>query len=185
MQADQIPIIRSATPADVPEILTLIEQFVDESLYNVTFDADVSRFMLMEYINTPHWDLPLVVTDDALEMVLGGALLAKVYEFSGAPLGYISKMFIRAEGRRSTAGRVLVQYIDQWAKAGGCSHLFCTATAGLGPREQALFVNLTRKAGYADVGPVLCKELQLWVFSPRNLLFPLRHPLSRSLTTRR
>ena len=49
---------------------------------------------------------------------------------------------------------------DAWAKEKNCSHLFVTATAELHEMEQRLFINLMKKYGLVERGPVLSLKME-------------------------
>jgi hypothetical protein len=48
----------------------------------------------------------------------------------------------------------------KWSKEQYCSHLFVTATAELAEKEQQLFINLMKKSGLVERGPVLSLKME-------------------------
>ncbi len=144
---------RRATYDDLDYIMEQAEAFVDASTYGgMVFEPARARWHLTTYIDEPCRDILIVPG--------GGALIAASYEVLARPFCYIIKFWIEPAHRRSTSSRVLLYSCVEWAKGHDCSHIFCTATAGLDEREQQLFVNLmTRHGGMTACGPVLAKEL--------------------------
>ena len=47
-----------------------------------------------------------------------------------------------------------------WAKEKDCSYIFVTATANLAEKEQQLFINLMKKFGLREGGPVLSLKME-------------------------
>ena len=89
----------------------------------------------------------------------GGAIVSLSYEFFDRPFAIVSKFWIIREHRRGDASHVLIETIQDWAYAHGCSHLFAAANGRLNMVEQMLFCRLMKKHGLEDVGPVFALKL--------------------------
>ena len=81
-------------------------------------------------------------------------------EYHDKPFCYIGKFFVFLSGRRTDASRKLITYALKWAKEQDCTHIFVTATAGLDKKEQQLFINLMKKSGLVECGPVLSLKVE-------------------------
>ena len=144
--------VRKARQSDIEAMVEIGRRFTEETRYGVAFDDEKALVTFSQYLLSPDCDILLA---EAGGRLLGGAMLAEADEFQAKPFCYITKFFILPEGRGTYAARNLLQSIRIWAEHRGCSHVFSTATAGLSEREQRLFVNLMKRDGYRDVGPVL------------------------------
>ena len=148
--------VRPATPEDMAAILDVVQVFVAETAYDVAYEPTVAWDFLWRTIAAPTSDI--LVAERAGE-IIGGAIVFASHEFQVRPFCYVGKFFVAPAGRRTPAARLVLDAIAAWARDQGCSHIFSTATAGLEMREQRLFVNLMKRAGYGDAGPVLCRTL--------------------------
>jgi len=147
--------IRPATINDLEAMVVLAERFIGETNYEVEFDAEKSRHHLAFYLLMPN--LKILVADE--NGIVGGAMMAVSHEFQKRPFGYVSKFFVAPEARNWGIGRSLIEATIAWLKEQGVSHIFSTATAGLDEMNQRLFVNLLKKYGFRDCGPVMCMEV--------------------------
>ena len=147
---------RIATAEDLDGLVDIAESFVAETGYAIEFDRDLARNTLWSYIYDGHADRDVLVCGDP---VVGGAMVVSASEFQAKPFCYVVKLFVAPVGRGQGVAKELLTSIKNWAIERGCSHIFATATAGLADREQRAFVALMRRAGYAEVGPVLCREV--------------------------
>jgi len=143
--------IRLATLDDLEELLEIADNFISETEYDIVYSRKHSANHYSQYISIPQADIILAVEDRIVGVVLIGASS----EFQEQPFCYIAKFFVHPEGRRTPAARLLNDAIKIWAKFHDCSHIFVTATAGLNDREQRLFINLMKKAGYKEQGPCM------------------------------
>ena len=82
-------------------------------------------------------------------------------DYHNKPFCYIMKFWVGLEGRKTRAARKLLESAVAWGRSEDCTHIFVTATAGLDSREQKLFINLVKKAGFVEGGPVLTLGLEV------------------------
>lgn len=145
--------IRVATPDDIPALLQLAQHFVSESSYGMEFDEAGAR----EYLETviQHPDAALFVTDD----VSAGMLVTVAKDWCKRPVLYVEKMYVSPQERGRGLSRALVCAAVNFAKLNNCSHIFSTATAGMGERVRKLFENLFAKDGFTPCGGVLVKAM--------------------------
>jgi GNAT superfamily N-acetyltransferase len=146
-------IIRVATLADIPALLLLAERFVSESSYGMEFDEAGSREYLEMVLQHP--DVALFVTDD----VSAGMLVTVAKDWCVRPVLYVEKMYVSPQERGRGLSRALVCAAINFAKLNNCSHIFSTATAGMGERVSKLFENLFAKDGFTSCGGVLVKVM--------------------------
>jgi GNAT superfamily N-acetyltransferase len=146
-------IIRVATTADIPAILKAAEFFVSESSYGMEFDAQNATEYLELILN--HDDAVVFISDDARAILI--ATIAT--DWCKKPVCYVEKLYISPEHRGTGVSRVLVSALLNFAKLRECSHVFCTATAGMGDRVSKLFENLFAKSGFTACGQVIVKEM--------------------------
>lgn len=146
--------IRKALPSDLDALCEIAKTFIGETSYDVTYSGLNSRSHLWQYIATPSADV-IIVTSDEDDVILGGVMLAASVEFQLMPFCYISKFYVAPEARRSLVARQLMESAIKWAADMTCSDIFSTATAGLSPTEQRLFINLMKRYGFNDAGPCL------------------------------
>ena len=139
--------IRLATADDIGWLLEIAERFISETSYDIVYDPEAARNHLLTYIH--HSDADILLADG------GGAMVAASREFQKQPFCYVGKFFVIPESRRTGTAREIVEAILAWASLHGCSHVFVTATAGLAEREQRLFINLMKRYGFIESGPVL------------------------------
>lgn len=146
-------VIRVATVADIPALLKLAEKFVSESSYGMEFDPVGAA----EYLGVvlEHPDCALFVTDD----VSAGMLVSVAKDWCVRPVLYVEKMYLSPEQRGRGLSRALVCAAITFANLRDCSHIFSTATAGMGERVSKLFENLFAKDGFTHCGGVLVKVM--------------------------
>lgn len=144
--------IRKANSTDIPTLLDMAQTFINETSYGVEFDSQVSASYLTQIISYPLADV--LIADG----FAGVAILAASYEFQRRPFCYVAKFYVKPDRRNAGSGRELMEAIGKWAKEKDCSHTFVTATAGLDPTNQKLFINLMKKYGFEESGPVLFRE---------------------------
>jgi GNAT superfamily N-acetyltransferase len=142
---------RLATADDVPTILTMAEQFVRESGYGMRFDADHATDYLLTLLAHP----------DALVMVADGGFCTACVslDWCDAPICYVEKLYLMPSARGSGIARSFVAAVVEFARQHGCSHVFATATAGLGDQVERLFINLFKKYGFHTCGAAVCRSL--------------------------
>lgn len=147
--------IRAAHAGDLDILCGMAKTFIEETDHDVEYSGTNARQFLWTYIVQPTTDILLAVD----ETIIGASLLVSSLEFQRDPFCYLGKFYITQEGRRTRAGRELLEASIEWGRAMGCNKMFSTATAGLSEREQRLFIALMKRAGFVDSGP--CLELTL------------------------
>ena len=148
--------LRKATEADIDAILEIIAEGHNESAFVGNYDEWTARHYLKGFMELQHSTLMLAIDGDE---ILGGVMMAASYEWCLEPIAYVVKFWVRVAGRRTTAARQLMQYIDEFARSWGCTSIYATATAELDKTQQKLFENLFAKHGFADCGATLKKGL--------------------------
>ena len=149
--------VRLAELDDASELVDCTREGNEESNYGLAYNNDNAFKYLYNYIKYDDSDILVAEKDDE---IVGFAMLGKSYEFHDKPFGYIGKFWVFASGRRTDAGRNLISHALKWAKEQDCSHLFVTATAELAEKEQQLFINLMKKSGLVERGPVLSLKME-------------------------
>lgn len=146
--------IRQATHDDIPAIVAMARGFVTESVeYGMEFDAEASKNYLCLLLNHPD-ECQVFVTDDVSAVAI--ALIA--HDWCKRPVCYVEKLFLTPSCRGTGAARELVKRVIEYAASNGCSHVFATSTAGMGHQVERMFVNLFRKFGFSECGPVLARS---------------------------
>ena len=148
--------IRYATKEDIPGLLGLAERFISETSFEADYDEIAAYKYFSQFIE--HMEADIIIYDEG--GISGGAMVAFAQEAQKQPFCYIAKFFVDPDSRNLGIGRDLTEAVLAWASLHGCSHVFSTATAGLDERNQRLFVNLMKKYGFEDVGPVLCAKVE-------------------------
>jgi GNAT superfamily N-acetyltransferase len=149
-------IVRCADVIDIPELLIMAEEFIEESHWDVTFDAQRSKYVLETYIRGLELEVIIARENDRL---LGGIMLCESWEFQERPFGYFAKFYVRPEGRNFKVGRALMRAAIEWFAERDCSHMFISATAGLNERDQRAFTILMKRAGMLEAGPIMWAKL--------------------------
>lgn len=144
--------IRKAVAEDLNELLYFADRSNDESSYKVKFCAKASRAFFKTHLDHPVADIYVAEYEGS---IVGGVMMAYSLEFHEQPFCYVNKFWVSPMARGSDAGRQLLQAVLTWAKHYNCSHVFTTATAGLDEKNQQLFINLMKKGGMKEDGPVL------------------------------
>ena len=147
---------RYATLHDFELILDEAEKGNAETRWNFTFDRDAGHDHVWKLIENETSDILIVERDG---VPAGGAVVSLSYEFFDRPFAIVSKFWIIREHRRGDASHVLIETIQDWAYAHGCSHLFAAANGRLNKVEQMLFCRLMKKHGLEDVGPDFALKL--------------------------
>lgn len=145
--------VRLATADDIPDILAMAEAFVGESDYGMTFDAMRAVDYLALLIGHPEAAV-LIDTDNPAAMIV-----TVQHAWCVQPEAYVEKLFVMPAARGSGVARALVAAAVEFARQHHCSHIFATATAGMGDVVGQLYTNLFAKFGFHGCGPVLCRSM--------------------------
>ena len=149
--------VRLAELDDAGELTELGFEANKESHYGLAYNKENAFKYFYDYIGYENSDILVAEKDDE---IIGLVLVGKSLEFHDKPFGYIGKFWVFTSGRRTDAGRNLISHALKWAKEKDCSHLFVTATAELPEKEQQLFINLMKKSGLIERGPVLSLRME-------------------------
>ena len=141
---------RVATAEDLPAMLDIAARFTAESALPYAFSRDAANRTFWHYVHADESEVLLVET---VESLAGGAIVAADRDFTEQPFGYLIKFYVLPYHRRTRAARTLIRACVDWFDGRDCADAWATATAGIG--EDAAFVALLRKAGFAAVGPML------------------------------
>ena len=155
--------------AETEDTCALVDKFKGgntESGYGLTYSEKNAFKYLYDYIN--HKECDVLISEEGLAQgyalkggeITGCVMIAESLEFHDRPFCYIGKFWIFSSGRRTDASRELISHSLKWAKERDCSHLFVTATAELADKEQQLFINLMKKSGLVEHGPVLSLKME-------------------------
>lgn len=131
----------------------MAEAFVGESAYGMAFDRQRSAEYLAMLLDQP--DVLVLIGDD----VQSGVIASVSHDWCAKPCCYVEKLFLMPSARGTGVARSLVSAVVEFARQHDCSHIFSTATAGLGEQVEKLFTNLFRKFGFERSGPVLFRNL--------------------------
>ena len=145
---------RFAYDKDVDALIEGFREAHNESAFKGEFDVEMARNYISHFLNMRYSKFRIAVQDDE---ILGGVMMAASYEWCRQPLAYVIKFWVFKKGRKTRAARLLMDYVDQFAKEYDCSAIYATATAELDDREQKLFENLFHRNGFVDVGATLKK----------------------------
>lgn len=145
--------VRLATHSDIPAILAMAEFFVGESAYGMQFDREQAAGYLAMLLDYPR--AAVLINDEAT----AGIIATIAHDWCKQPLCYVEKLFLMPQTRGSGVARSLVAAAVEFGRQHGCSHVFATATAGMGDGVAQLFTNLFRKFDFEQSGPVLFRSL--------------------------
>jgi len=142
---------------DTSELVELTNAINEESNYGLAYNKENA----FKYIYNSIWyegsDIIVAEKDDE---ILGYVTVGTSLEYHDKPFCYVGKFFVFLSGRRTDASRKLITHALKWAKEQDCTHVFVTATAGLDKKEQQLFINLMKKSGLVECGPVLSLKME-------------------------
>lgn len=144
--------VRIADSDDLYPLLEVKRAANSESGYGLPFNDSNATSYTWQYIMGDSQDI--IIAEHEGEIV-GFALVAASLEYHDKPFCYMCKFWVPARNEVTDASRRIIEAVIEWAKKEGCSHAFSTATAELDSKYQQLFINLVKKAGFSDVGPVL------------------------------
>ena len=149
--------VRLAGVEDTSELVELTNAINEESNYGLAYNKENA----FKYIYNSIWyegsDIIVAEKDDE---ILGYVTVGTSLEYHDKPFCYVGKFFVFLSGRRTDASRKLITHALKWAKEQDCTHVFVTATAGLDKKEQQLFINLMKKSGLVECGPVLSLKME-------------------------
>jgi GNAT superfamily N-acetyltransferase len=150
----EIKVFKNDDPNVLRGLLDGVEEFINESFYQIEFDRERSSMVLMAYAESPAGEVIYMANDEGKPVA--AVLVAAEADFMTEPFGYIVKFYVRPEARRSGVARELLGAATEWFKVQGTAANFATATAGIG--KDKIFVNLFKKFGYTELGPTLIQK---------------------------
>jgi GNAT superfamily N-acetyltransferase len=139
--------------ARVHEFLKLVQAFIAETDYPITYSEKDSKEYLWSLINNP--DTAVFVHYEQDEMA-GMMIVTRANEFHNEYFGYISKMYVLPKFRGTRTGRALLEDACEWFDLMDCALSFGTATAAIG--QDQLYINLLGKFGFVLQGTVLIRQ---------------------------
>tara|TARA_R100001594_G_C4021849_1_gene259349 strand:+ start:561 stop:1031 length:471 start_codon:yes stop_codon:yes gene_type:complete len=149
-------VVRNIENTELDLAVDICEAGVEETRLGVEFDRENARNWIWSYMQSAVTDVLVADVDGEL---VGGVMLAESHEMFTRPMCYMAKFWVLPAGRRTRAARELMRSTVAWANSRDCSHIYVTATADLDEREQRLFINLMKRTGFQEKGPVLSKQL--------------------------
>jgi GNAT superfamily N-acetyltransferase len=152
-------LVRKATADDKAALLRLARDFVGEAV-DYGFRYDEAR--ATAYIDQVTHDDDFIVMvgfDDGTGDVLAFCIAAVDIDFCGDLVAFVSRLYVAPAARGSGVARQFVAVVQSFADGFGCSHIFCTATAGMGEATNKLCANLFKKFGYEEIGPVMVRRM--------------------------
>ena len=149
--------VRLAGVEDTSELVELTNAINEESNYGLEYNKENA----FKYLYNSIWyDGSAIVVAEKDDEIIGYVTVGISLEYHDKPFCYVGKFFVFLSGRRTDASRKLITYALKWAKEQDCTHIFVTATAGLDKKEQQLFINLMKKSGLVECGPVLSLKME-------------------------
>lgn len=145
--------VTSATLEDIPELLDLCRQFLEESNWGWTFNEDNAIKSFYTNIVLPDCDILQIKNDDG--ELLGCVMVSIENDFQTENVGDIQEFYIRPEARGTGAGRELLKAACEWFDENKCVRVFVKATANIG--KDAAFVNLFKKYDFEVFSVVLVR----------------------------
>lgn len=139
--------------ARVHDFLKVVEAFINESEYPITYSGKNSTEYTWALLNDPDTGVFVQYQDDK---IAGMLICHRANEFHNEYFGYISKMYVMPEFRGTRTGRALLEDACEWFDLTECVLSFATATAGIG--QDKLYINLLGKFGFKLHGGVLIRQ---------------------------
>lgn len=149
--------IRPAKPEDLDAITDMMMRFTEESQLKLSYDREQIRNLTWRTI---HSEGAVLLVGDSNGVLTGMIVGVIDDEFSLEPCVYINKFYIEKEFRGLGASRELLGAFDEECLNRGAALSFASSTAGMGERNEKLYVRLFEKKGYSTLGRVLVKDLR-------------------------
>lgn len=136
-------------------LLPLIQEFMSESQWGWTYNEKRALQTIFNYTNSEETIIIVSIADEG--QISGFAMLAYDVDFQDEKVGYISKFYISKKFRGTQAARSLRDACKAWFDYEGCIHSFVTKTAAIDSKQDAAFLNLMSKGGWAPCGETLVR----------------------------
>lgn len=149
--------IRPALAEDLEPLTDMMMRFTEESDLPLTYDREKIREVAWRTILS---DEAILLVHDSEGMLTGMVTGFVDDEFSIEPCAYINKFYIDKEFRGVGVSRALIRAFDEECKKRGIVVSFASSTAGMGERNEKLYVHLFEKCGYTTLGRVMIKGLK-------------------------
>lgn len=146
-------IARKSTINDLPELVKLGQEFMDETRWGWTYSPDNALRSYYTHITHPECDI--IQVNDENGVLLGAAMVSIENDFQVENVGDINEFYVSAKARGTGASRVLMQALCDWFDEMKCINVFVKATANVG-NDQA-FINLFNKYGFKVFSQVLVR----------------------------
>ena len=139
-----------ASEEDVPEILTMMEQF--NSIDNYPFDKEKTQGNLLQFLADHNLGRTWVIIYDKL--VIGYVVLAFGYSFEhDGKDAFIDELFLKTEFRRKGIGRLSMDFIQNEAPKFGVKVIHLEVE-----RHNNRGMKLYKENGFKDNGRVLMSK---------------------------
>ena len=134
----------------------MAQRFVHETEFPITYSLERTRHTLWNAIHGP----VILLVWEGTETLGGGIIGELENDFTVEKLAYVSKFYIEKELRGLGVARELLQAFENEVKVRGASLIYASATAGMGDRNEVLYVRLFERQGYNVLGRVLIKDIR-------------------------
>lgn len=138
------------------DILFLVQEFINESTYNITFNKDRSLDHIYKVVQSKECNLYLAYLDFRPS---GFSMVCYDSDFMSERFGYVMKFYVHPFARGTYVGRKLIEETTKWFDANNCIDSFATSTAGIGQDKE--FQNLLGKFKYEPCGVALKRGLNV------------------------
>ena len=138
-------------------MLQMTGAFVEESGYDITFDRDFVEATFLIAMDNPEACLIVDEVDDG--ELTGGAYMETGKMWTKENWGFIQGFMIEPTSRGGRSARRLVEELVAFSKDAKLSHVFTSSTAMVSDEMTQQFVNLFKKFGFKEAGPILVLEL--------------------------
>lgn len=143
---------RKATINDLPRLIEIAEQFLNESNWDWTFNKENAVKTFYTSIMHPECDTIVSEKDGKIE---GLCIVSYEQDFTDEKIGDIVEYYVTPEGRGTGLSRELLQGVCEWFDGYECKNVFVKATANIG--KDAAFINLFNKFGFNVFSKVLVR----------------------------
>lgn len=141
---------------DLPDVAEICHRVYLESSYSkLPFDWKHLGLFLINVLSTPETQVAFVVEKNGKVIGVLGAYLVP-YMFSPALLCQDFGIMVDKDYRGSSAGRRLVEAMEQWAKSKGAVEILPGISSGI---QTDRTVKFFEKMGYKKAGTILKKVL--------------------------
>lgn len=134
-------------PGDVAQIVDLVDLYAQDPMGQGRALGDAVRHDLAVMLATHPGALAFLAEEHGVPMGVANCFLG-MSSFTGAPVLNIHDLAVRAERRGRGVGRAMIAFVEEHARAIGCSRVTLEVSAS-NAAAQALY----RSCGFAGVGP--------------------------------